>query len=335
MSDCKINVFVVHTEFHVLTSMNIVLSLYSEYKNYIYYTKDRISIKFQNSDNIIFEELPYVYGNASFLSKMKALKPRYYVFFQENDYDDVYLSYYLSKCGTTIALCEDGLKPYVTWHKKRLWLSVLRNAYVFYKNYFTHKSFFPIVYYNRYTYAFTPKVQELFLRFPQNYNNVGNKNIIQIPNIMNNVDCLKQLFDFNLQEIDNILLYVGQPFKFDYLWEREKDILTQIKAVFPNKRFVYKPHPLCKQKQIDLVKSIGEVCVYEECVPVELLIASLTNSIVVSAYSTGLLENNSSCQFFWFHKMMNNPVLGTQMQIVNPTNHIREISTIEEIKEVR
>lgn len=331
MNSNNINVFIVHTEFHLLTAVNIALSMFSNSKNYIYISEERISGDYESSGSITFEKLPAIYGNALFVLKIESLKPQRFFFFQENSYDDVYLSYYLSKSGVTIALCEDGLKPYVVWHKKRLFLSVLKNAYTFYKNFLSHKSFVPILYINRYTYAFTPKVQELFLRFPHNYNNRTHKVIVEIPDFSKSVDFLKKMFKCDDICTNNVLLYVGQPLKYEFLWKREIEIISQIKSIYKDKKFIYKPHPLCKQVEIDMIKKLGEVTVYEERVPVELLIISLSNSVVVSPYSTGLLVGNPSCKFYWFHDMLNNRILGEQLKIINPTNHIKEIIKIEEV----
>ena len=67
-------------------------------------------------------------------------------------------------------------------------------------------------------------------------------------------------------------------------------------------------------------------------IPVELLIMQMKDTCIISGYSTALLTNNPSCRFYWTYKLLGNEGrLFSQLQIVNPTKHIKEVSTIDEI----
>lgn len=327
----RVNIYIVHTEFHVVTAVNIAVNHFKDYDNLIIIAGNRVKRHFSGNSFIRFEKSPDLYGNNRYLSKLVALNPDRFFFFQENDYDNIYLAYYISRTGATVALCEDGLKPYVVWHKRRLFLNVIMNAFNFYRNCITEKSFVPLLYINRFEYAFTKCINEVWLRFPDSYVNKTKKRIEKLDFSQESIQLLKQLFEFKFESTDNVILYVGQPKRNEDVWEQEYSIVSAIRDKYKDKVFIYKPHPNCDPRQIEKLSGIDNTIVYSERVPVELLILSLTNSLIFSMYSTGLLVENRSCKYYWIHKMINDPIVFSQLEIVNPTKHIKEVNNIDEI----
>ena len=83
---------------------------------------------------------------------------------------------------------------------------------------------------------------------------------------------------------------------------------------------------------LEKISQIEGIKIIDFPIPVELLILQLKDSYIISGYSTALLTNNPSCHFYWFYKFFG--ITGrvfSQLQIVNPSSHIKEISSIDEI----
>ena len=58
----------------------------------------------------------------------------------------------------------------------------------------------------------------------------------------------------------------------------------------------------------------------------------MKDTCIISGYSTALLINNPTCRLYGTYKLLGSGGrLFTQVQIVNPTEHIKEVSTIDEI----
>ena len=143
---------------------------------------------------------------------------------------------------------------------------------------------------------------------------------------------LNEMFDLQQYAINpNDLLIVGQPRRKEY-WDKEIEILNELIAKFSNKGIIYKSHPNTKPELLEQISRIKGLTIVNYAIPVELLIMQMKDTCIISGYSTALLTNNPSCRFYWTYKLLGNEGrLFSQLQIVNPTKHIKEVSTIDEI----
>jgi len=70
--------------------------------------------------------------------------------------------------------------------------------------------------------------------------------------------------------------------------------------------------------------------------PAELYIANLKNSIVLGCWSTSLLLFNETCKYFWFRKAFQDNGIMIEIDLTNPTDHIKEVSSASElVKELK
>lgn len=333
METQKTNVFLVRTQYHVLMAVNTIFSQYRDYHNIIYYLKGRISNDFKSNEPFIeFRELERnKFGNTDFVGVIKAFKPERFFFFQENCSETLFLLNKLSKTGITISLLQDGTKPYHHYKKKRLLYCVLRDTLNDYKEMFKRKQVAWIGFHNNYKYAFSKEVDEVWLTYPEKYNNRTKKKLVQLPYYSEeSIAFSNHLFHFKIDfEVDSIL-YLGQAWKRIY-WEREKEIFDYLLAKFPDKKIIYKAHPNSEQGQLDLYNSYPNIRVIKDKIPAELYVLIMKNTIILSAASTSMFAYNDSCKYYYTYKLYNFGNIFTQIDIGNPTSHIVNIDDLNEI----
>lgn len=334
------NIFLVHTEYHLMVTIRIIVSCFSKDENHIYYTVGRLKkeqFKETNNYGMVFKPLPAKdYGVRSTLNEMLALKPSNFIFFQDNNSDNIYLIYNFYRKHIKVSLVQDGYKPYPIWHRKHLALVVVKETFEMYMQMIKRKALIPSLFLRTYKYGALRFIDALWLEYPDKLPYKTHKSLVQIPAFSQKSKslCFK-LFDYQKEDgFDGSVLYVGQPLRKEYLRKKELDIISRIIKNHPNKRFVYKPHPLVSKEQLSEILNIKEVEIYGKAIPIELLMVSMEDSIIVSPWSAALLTYNDRCRYYWLHKMLfeeEKAQKENQMEIVNPTNHIREIANLDEI----
>lgn len=332
-----VNIFLVHTEYHVLMTVRIISALYRNDQNVIFYTPGRISLNTGNNDydlGLEFHCLPAVnYGVAQTIKQMMAYSPDNFFCFQNNSSDNIYLFYHLQKKKIKTILVQDGLKPYPIWHRKRLPLVIIKETFEFYRQMVRRHSVIPSVFFQSYVYGSLRYIDELWLEYPDKFPHKTKKNIVKIPDFNDvSINTLLKLFNYTpTTEFDNNILYIGQSFRSKEMRLEEIEIIKQIIQQNNKKIFFYKPHPLSSQEQLDAISEIDGVKIFNRRIPVELQLLNIRNGIIISPWSTALLTKNGSCRFFWIFTLFKSLKKGTQMEILNPTNHIITASSIEEI----
>ena len=334
------NVFLVHTEYHLMMTIRMIVTCFNSDNNYVYYTvgrlKSEISLK-ENYYNIFFKQLPSDnYGVRSTFDNMLSIQPSHFYLFQDNSSDNIYLMYHFHKRKINVSLVQDGYKPYPIWHRKLLPLVVVKETFEFYFQMFKRRALIPSLFLRSYKYGSLRYIDNLWLEFPNKLPYKTDKQLVQIPGFTKEALSLCfLLFAYNPDVVfENVILYIGQPFRQIELRNRELIIIKQILQKNTDKKFIYRPHPLVSKEQLSDIIAIDGVSVYDKAIPIELLMLYMKNSIIISPWSTALLTNNISCRYYWLHKLLFQDEGFSsikQIEIVNPTNHIREVANIDEI----
>lgn len=197
------------------------------------------------------------------------------------------------------------------------------------------KAVIPTIIKCSFNYGHLPWIDEVWLDYPDSFRDNHKhfrKTIKKLPP-MNDV-LLKELghaLGYNCESIYNSVIYIGQPVT-DVCQEAERVFIQQVINKFPDKQFLYKPHPNMKKIQLDGILSIDGVTLFNLAIPAEMIMLYSHNSIFLSPYSASLLTYVESNNFYWIHKIFNGKGrLFEQLQIVNPTNHIKEILGVEDV----
>lgn len=330
------NIFLIHTEYHLLMTIRIILSNFKNCDNYIYIASaNRIPGNYvSNYSNIHFRRLEAVnYGNYNTINEFISLKSENFFFFQDNSSDNIYIAFHLQRKKIKVALVQDGLKPYPKWHRKHLVLSLFRETFQFYMQMFRRKAVIPSLFLKSYKYGHLKYVDQLWVDYPDKLSSKTNKEIIRIPDMSKEIsDEIESILSYRpMANLDNVILYIGQPLK-PILWKKEIEIINLIKANNPQMQFLYKVHPNTKNEQLENYKSINAFSFVKDNIPAELIIAAMNRSIIVSIYSTALITNNPNCKFYWTRKLYGDSGIFTQLEIINPTSHIIEVENVSEIK---
>lgn len=315
-------------------TINTIFSHYKEYNNIIYFLKGRINKDLvSNEDFIVFKELERnKFGNTDFVNHIKEINPERFFFFQENCSETLFLINKLHKTDIIISLLQDGTKPYHHYKKKRLLYCILRDTLQDYKEMFKRKQVALIGFHNNYKYAFSKEVDEVWLTYPEKYNNRTKKKLVQLPYYsQESINFCNQLFGFKVNFDVESILYLGQAWKRIY-WEREKEIFDYLLQKYPNKKIIYKSHPNSEPEQLDLYKEYENIVIIKDIIPAELYVLTMKNTIILSAASTSMFVANASCKFYYTYKLYNFGNIFTQIDIGNPTDYIVNIDDMSEIE---
>lgn len=330
------NIFLVHTEYHLLQAVNIILEKYSSEENHIYMTENkRIKKNLKiDKDNIHFYYIQASnYGEKLFLKQLLDKGPTNFFFFQEVSSDNMYLSYWMHRNGVKIVLLQDGLKPYVQWNRKYMFAHIILETFRIYKEMIKRKAvihcFFLI---NLFNYGEWSFIDEIWLSTPDKFVNTNKKILNKTPEFSDkSLETINKLFQTESYAIDKTaVLIIGQPALQEY-WKRDVEILAEIVKKFPNRKVIYKPHPNTKAKHMKLISEVEGLEVINYQIPVELLMLIMKDTCIISSYSTASLTYNPTCKFYWTHKLFGGGTLFSQLNVVNPTDHIVEVSSIDDI----
>lgn len=345
-SSKQINIFIADTEYHLITSINLALSVYNadKHENHIYYHKGdkRLNYELGEVAGLIGFLKPFPLGDSvsqiKFLSDLKCDR---FFFFQENSIVNKYLAYRLKKKGATICLGPDGSKPYGEFQKEHEWLSMVKDTFTDYKYLLKNKLFLPVIIPSRYyRYGSTRIIDEVWVQFPELFDAVHNKTagrVMPLPKFSPQVlASIEKTFQFNaelLNQHERILLYINQPFWSEELIRVEFDILNQIKERYPDKSIYIKLHPNTPEKTIDKYKSLTNVVLLHDNHPAELYLSIISNSIVFSGWSTALMHYNPSNAYYYllpFYIQCGDKILN-QIKMKS-FSHIQTISSVGQLQ---
>lgn len=339
------NVYVVLTEYQFLQAVNIATSVNKEktFQNIIYVIKNGTRLnglhdnKKLNTNRfhiqILEKESPKY-----FVQKVLEENADHFFFFQGNSAINVYLGKVLSRRGAQISLGPDGYSAYNQFNKKHELLSVVKDSIQ--KNiYLIRNKLFkgiPLVF-NHYKYGNHRFIDQIWLTHPEKYNHKTNNNvsIVKLPDF--NEDCLlkiKEYFKFeDTFPTSDIIYYFNQPLWNQELIEEEFKFLKETLVCFNNKTIVLKLHPLTSKKVLRSYQELQGLKIITASVPAEVMLSQLKNCIVFTGWSTVLITENKSCNYYF-----NYPIyLKCNTKLFNQSNivlldHINLIEKPQEMK---
>ncbi|MFN7491381.1 MAG: hypothetical protein ACK5RG_00570 [Cyclobacteriaceae bacterium] len=258
------------------------------------------------------------------------------IIFNNHLFIDVYISKYKKKQGSKIHLGPDGLKPFNSIRKITPRWS-LQRAYGFFRFILANRLRY-FFYVPSIAYASLPWIDIVWVQRIDSFVNHFRKEV-RLVDVLGSTMAKKTTnlffnFDVNiyLPRLDKVLFFANQPLPSQDAYNREIEVLTELKRKFAEYIFVVKFHPLTSMRHKADIRKLSDVSI-ETSVMAELLIASLNNSIVLSFWSAALLLDNQQCRFYWMHPILKRDgLIPNFIQIQNPTNHIIEVDSIDYIK---
>lgn len=351
MDERKNILFIVHTEYHMLVAISLIADLFFDSNRFsiwivqtIGYRSTRFNFvkSLSPHKHVRYEEMIYDEGVsernehfANYIKKLSKMKVDHLVSFNKLAYVDFYTIKSLKAKGTKIILGPDGAAAYGKTSRFTprwsLLLSYNTHRY-FWKN--GIKRFF--FYWPTLVYGGMKEIDELWVQFPDAIDNRAGK-------VTRKIDVLKSqesrrlarnFFGF-ASDVTNApcIFYTNQPFRDPRINDFEIDLLKQLREKFPKHQIVVKLHPTTFPSQAARLSELPNVLMIRSTIPAELIIAELSNSIVLGFWSTSMLVDNSLCRVYWLFPML--ALAGIELRktsINHPSPHIRLVSSIKEIE---
>lgn len=342
-------VFFIHTEYHLLITINEIIRAYDDLERFsvkmyligINHKRLRLNYNFDGihadvhflMENVDLDK-EITYEQKKTVRKLLDSPPDIFCFFQEMDTLCILLVEAYRSTHTEVHLYQDGLKPYVKLKIHSLGLikfTIKRNFWLF-KNGYRYIDWLNPVYSNRY--AYLRGIDKLFLTNPDGYDNWNKKDLARI-NILNLSELelhLSKVFRFNNSVIKDIsILYLNQP--MHYSGDIEVEFLKKLVKKFPEKKVTIKLHPLTKKELVRRYKAIPQIQLLELDVPAELIIMKLKNAMIVSVSSTSLLFYTPENSYFYIRNLFkkNIPRLKRYKLVGLPANHVKMVNHFDEL----
>lgn len=304
------NVYLVLTEYQFLQAVNLATSTYSgsDYNNIIYIVRNGRRLmgidetKEWILDNIQIHILEKRTPKeiTEFIFKEK---PTHFFIFQGNSPLNVSIGYKLSKRGVEISLGPDGYGAYNVFNKKNPVLTLIKDTlksnYWLYKNNLFERKIYRFDFYK---YANHKFLNNIWLTHPEQYTHLANNkiNILKLPNLSTKcIEFIKTCFDFRDEfPSANTIYYFNQPL-WPELIEKEFKFLDGVLENFPNKNIILKLHPLTSSKAKKMYSEMKRLHIIESTVPAEVMLISLKNCIVFTGWSSVLITENESCNYYF------------------------------------
>lgn len=345
--------FLVYTEYHLLMIVSLMKNYFSEGGQFhctLLIRSKEGSNRFQHRFDWSFlpveyhflpvSERTYRYSKelGQLLGEVLERDYSHYITFLEHTALNYYITGQLTKRGVKICLAPEGTRPYITISKSALF-SRLRFTFENYRFLSSQRLAWNRFQINSNKHGFLKENSEVWVEHPDLYPNLCNRKVRQIElfKSLAEVEIAQKFFGFipeqELPELSNVIFYVNHWFVVQELYQYELGIIEAIQTRFPDRPVLMKLHPNTPNSQKEKFESLTNVRVLNSTLPAELFILSLRDSIVLSFWSASLLINNSSCRFYWMHKVLKKA--NTSMEwwnIINPSRHIIEPMDISEIR---
>lgn len=345
--------FLVHTEYHLLLSINSIIQNYSnesEYEITLILKRTSKSTRLKQDLDLTF--LPYTIMILDFdmnlnnklsltekesINSLLAIQFDVFIFFQEQDPISIIIMNEYKTKGTKIYLFQDGLKPYIahsmSFSPMLLVNNIKQNRWIK-KNGYPINDYFSFI--NCKMYAFIKGIDKLFLTFPEFYIN-WNKLPIEQADINFNqgfISLMKRIFNWQeslLKDRNGVIFYMNQPMHDDGSFEVK--ILEHLQIRYPNAPIYIKNHPLTSKVKLESYKVLNNVTIIDSKIPAELFISMLEKSIILSVCSTSMFIDNPLCKFYYMFEIEqdNNIERLKKYTVINPTPHVRSVKNIDEI----
>ncbi len=333
-----------HTEYHLMLSTYLIRSVFSDPNQY-HVTIVQFIVKGGRRQPIInYGALPVSWikielnpawrnkNLSTIVKELLAINYHKAIFFHEFMFVGFYLMDELSRKGSIISLCQDGLDAYlenVPWSLLKRIKKTLRIYYSLISNGLIPKKL--ILFNSRF--AFLKIIDELLLTDPEIYINWSNKKLVKIgfEDDIGITETLKKLFKFNKYGMElspKSIFYINQP--IDESTEYEINLLKSLRDKFPDAIIYIKLHPKTPKIRISHYKAIVNCIVISTTIPAELYMLTLKNSIIISFWSTASLFYIRTCNYYWLYELLAEQGIPYRKVSIIP-KHINVIKSIEMI----
>ncbi len=343
--------FLVTTEYHYLVASSLIFETYNPENgfdvtiiqvgkfNSVRFKDLNLNLEMLNAEIIELEE--DILKQQNFKEILNDLLNRdflYFISFLEHIAYNVIISKRLKskyKDKITIVLAPDGMKPYYYFTKKAI-PSRAQNTISIYKSVIKHRIYFPYLFFTSWNYGHLDAIDELWDRLPNKVVNQYGKVVKKINFLSdsNTVSKVSKFFKFDInQELefkDDVIFYTNNILFKQKLYDLEFKLLSDLKLELPDKKLIIKFHPMTPPNQLENFKHLADLLIAPKY-PAELYIANLENSIVLGCWSTSLLLFNETCKYFWFRKAFQENGIMIEIDLTNPTDHIKEVSSASEL----
>jgi len=336
--------FQVGTEFHYLVALSLIDK---------YYTSDEYEVNFiicssstrSRLNNILFDE-KYIYHKIIYnhneqrkfqdVLKLKHFIETnefyHFVSFLYHDPLFVYFTYYFKSKNTTSFLAPDGTNAYVKFTSKNIKSRLVNtlNCYKFYKR---HGIQFPKFWYTSWEYGRNGFYDYIYA-YSKTLPYLPNKEIIEINYSLSQdkIESLKKTFkvDFSLYpQFSKVILIINQK---NVVPKYESQLLTVISQCLHGYKIIVKKHP--NQSNENLAFADDSIFVIDDVFPVELLMASIKDGIIISPYSASMLYHNPNCHYFWTYPIVEKlSEFSKPIERYNPKSFIKVVQDFSELKE--
>lgn len=349
------NIYLCITEYHVLLSILISSEIYNSerYRNMIILCNssrfnDSSIYNFSSFNNInyyLFEKDQFITRN--FIDFVNSECTNSLFLFNLNFPHFIYTAYLLNRKGVETSLVQDGLGLYMylpfTFKEK---LSFSRSSFLqlhelgiddlsFYRTCFGRKGRYGRAFYGYDATANLPFIKNIWLTSPEKAQYAKEKVLSIPPFSPYSISTASRFFNYlgitnHIRKND--ILFVDQRIDGSFEFVRE------LSEKFPQSTIYIKLHPRTpedwanefgKNSNVRMINSMKGI-------PLDLLIQSLSDVIIITSYSAALLFNNPDCKFYfaypWYAERGYGKGEFVESTIVNPTAHIKVIQSIDEIE---
>lgn len=335
--------FQLGTEFHYMMALSLIDKYYSEDNYEIHFViasvpnyKSRLS-DIQLDDKYKYHKVSYDHHEEKRFEDVVNLKQFienneffHFISFFYHDPLFVYLTYYFKKKKTVTFLAPDGMGAYVKFTAKN-YRSRLINTLKSYKFFKIHGFKFPKLWFTSWDFGKNGYYDYIYA-YSKTLPNLSDKKIIEVDYTLSGdkIESLKKTFsvDFaNYPELSRVVLVINER---HYLPKYESQLLKVISESLSGYTILFKKHP--NQKSENLTHLPDSIFRIDEIFPVELLIANLKDSIIISSYSNSMLYHNPSCHYFWTYPIITQTgELKKSIERFNPKKYIKVVQNFNEL----
>ena len=335
--------FQLGTEFHYMVALSLIDKYYSGDDFEIHFVifsmpniKSRLS-NIQLDNKYIYHNVTYNHHEAKHFEDVEVLKQFienneffHFISFLYHDPLFVYLTYYFKSKKTTTFLAPDGMGAYVKFTAKN-YRSRLVNTLKSYKFFKIHGFKFPKFWFTSWDFGKNGYYDYIYA-YSESLPNLPKKNIIAVDYTFSKeqIESLMKTFELdfsNYPELSKVVLVINER---HYLPKYESQLLKTIAESLPGYTILFKKHP--NQKSENLTHLPDCIFRIDQVFPVELLIANLKDSIVISSYSNSMLYHNSTCRYFWTYPIIvQTGELKKSIERFNPKKYIKVVQNFEEL----
>jgi hypothetical protein len=340
----KKNVYLVLTEYQFLQAVNIATGVYQadEYINVIYLVRNGNRLRGIDANkpmNIDNTQIQVLDGNSpkEITNRILDEKPDHFLFFQEGSAINTYLGHKLAKKGTVISLGPDGYQVFAKFNKRLRLLTFIKDTFMGNKYLFKNKLYSSAVLpFDYYTYGNNKFINNLWITHPEQYiHRAKNKvTILKLPDFSN--ECISFIAEcFNFVEdfpLENVIYFFNQPL-WANLINTDFNFIERVLKHFPDKKLIVKLHPLTTSETKLRYEQLKQVSIIISPVPAEVLLLKLKNCIVFTGWSSVLITENKTCNYYFnypIYKKIDNPNV-KQIEIL-ALKHITMINRPDEMK---